>query len=90
MNILFDTDSQAHVFMAEPGNGTRYQIVLGYTVTGEPFVAIPNFGKAAVMDPYPIEAGYVGQKLGLNEADATAVFDAIKEWRRQRLATAAS
>jgi len=89
MRILFDHDPAAHAFIAEPGNGTRYVIVVGITATGEPFVAVPNLGTSAVMDPYPVEAGYVASKLGLNFADGEAIFEAIREWRRLRLAARA-
>jgi hypothetical protein len=63
----------------QPGNGTRYAIVWGTVGGGEPFVALPDFGKAATMTPYPAEHLYVAEKLGISEADAKHVFDAIRQ-----------
>lgn len=63
----------ARTIVAQPGNGTRYLIVFG-----RDFVALPDFGTAATMTPFPAEAGYIAEKLGLNKTDAQAVFDALR------------
>jgi hypothetical protein len=63
----------ARTIVAQPGNGTRYFIVFG-----PDFVALPDFGVAATMDPHPVEYGYVQTKLQLTETDAKAVFEALR------------
>jgi len=63
-----------------PGNGTRYAIVVGRIPGpyGESFVALPDFGVAATMSPYPAEWGYIAEKLHLSEPDAREVFAALR------------
>lgn len=64
-------------FVYTPGNSTRYWIVVGTGEDDVPFVALPDFGSAAVMDwrlPHP---DYVRAKLRLGQADADAVADAL-------------
>ena len=58
----------------EPGNGTRYVIIHGYTPDGEPFVALPAFGKAAIMGLHPAEHTYIMEKLQIGETDAKIVL----------------
>jgi hypothetical protein len=64
----------ATTVVAQPGNGTRYLIVYG-----RDFVALPEFRAAAAMTPWPAEAGYFEQKLGLSRPDAEAVFKALRD-----------
>jgi len=57
----------------QPGNGTRYIIVTGVAGRDDPFVALPAFGKAAVMSITPHTWEYVAEKLDLGEVDAKVV-----------------
>jgi hypothetical protein len=57
---------------------TRYAIV-----HGSDFVALPDFGVAARMDPHPSEFSYVASKLRLSETDAKAVWNALNPTRPQ-------
>jgi hypothetical protein len=65
--------------VTEPGNGGRYFIVYG-----DEFVALPDFGRAATMTPFPVEPGYIADKLDLGWDDAQAVFDALRADRDAR------
>jgi len=58
--------------------GTRYNIVYGTD-----FVALPDFGVAARMDPHPTEFSYIATKLRLSETDAKAVWNALNPTRPQ-------
>jgi hypothetical protein len=66
------------VVTVEPGNGSRYVVVVGTTDQGEPFVAVPSHQTAAIMGTYPVESGYVAEKLRLPQADAEAVFAVLR------------
>lgn len=57
---------------------TRYRIIFGAD-----FVALPDFGVAARMDPHPVEFSYVMSKLRLSETDAKAVWNALNPNQQQ-------
>lgn len=63
--------------IVEPGNGYKYHIVWGVLDDGQPFVAVPGLKAAAIMTPYPVEHGYIMEKLGISEPDAREVFRAL-------------
>lgn len=62
----------------EPGNGTRYMIIWG-AVDGVPFIALPDFGRAAVAAHRPVEHTYLASKLSISEPDALAVFEFLRD-----------
>lgn len=67
------TRSRTQQAIVCPGNGTRYWVIVGEDEDGTPFVALPDFGKAATMAYRHAHVSYVAQKLGLSDPDAEAV-----------------
>lgn len=69
------TTRTAQVIVADyqPGNGTLYLMVHGHLANGDPFVAIPNLQRAAVMGWQTPHVTYVMEKLQVGEADAHAI-----------------
>ena len=64
--------------VVEPGNATRYFIVAGVTEAGEPYVALPDFRVAAILQwQWHVHPSYAAEKLDLAEGDAVAVADAL-------------
>lgn len=61
-------------------NGFKYHVVWGTLEDGQPFVAVPGLKAAAIMTPYPVEHGYIMEKLGISEPDALAVLNAIHDY----------
>ena len=58
---------------------TSYRVIYGHD-----WVALPDFGVAARMDPHPVEWSYIAEKLrGLSETDAKAVWNALNSMRPQ-------
>lgn len=63
-----------------PGNGTRYWVIAGVGEDGTPWVALPDFGKAATMEWRGYTTpGYVQEKLGLGVTDAKAISKFLTE-----------
>jgi len=67
--------------IVEPGNMTRYWIIVGRSEDNVPFVALPDFGKAATMEyRYEPHWSYVSEKLKLAHGDAVPVAKILAEW----------
>ena len=80
LHISSDADAKVTVSVFQPGNGTKYVIVTGLANRGdEPFVAIPNLNRAAVMALRPNTWQYVAEKLDLRQPDAEVVLEYLHE-----------
>lgn len=69
--------------VAEPGNSTRYWVVVGTDADGNGFVALPDFGVAATMAwEWHVVPSYVREKLGrkLTDADCEMVAEILNTW----------
>lgn len=73
-NTGMDT-TEAVRFNYEPGNGTRYEMVIA-RFGDELFVGIPNYRSSYVFTK-PEQWPYVGEKLRLSRGDAEEVTKAI-------------
>lgn len=63
-------------------NGFLYWVVAGYDDQGEPFVALPVYGKAANMAwQHYVHPSYAASKLGLGKQDAEVVSQILNTWR---------
>ena len=72
------TGATATVLTVTPGDGFKYIIVHGVAADGQPFLAVPTLGAAAVCTPYPAESGYLRAKLGVTEHEAEIIFQALR------------
>lgn len=63
-------------FVFEPGNGTRFDIVMSNLMSGLLLVAIPNF-RSGYWFSHQVSPGYVEEKLRLLPGDATHIADLI-------------
>lgn len=63
-------------FAYEPGNGTRFEVWLSWirgtklTDGHRLIVSLLNFNTCMEVPPFPVDAGYVGEKLRLKGTDA--------------------
>ena len=61
-----------------PGNGSRYWVIAGTGKDGVPWVALPDYGRAARMEwRRYVTPGYAAEKLGLAAGDAEAVAEIL-------------
>ena len=72
-------------FLYEPGNGTRYDVLLTTTQSGETTLTLINFRKAMVI---PSEMGvwnmtYMQEKLGINLGDCYALIPLINSYLKK-------
>jgi hypothetical protein len=69
-------EAKAKMFAFEPGNGTRYDMVLA-RFGDELLVAIINFRSAYTFTHGNQEPGYVAEKLRLDYGDAVPIAELI-------------
>ena len=68
----------------EPGNGTRYVLLLTFLADGSAVLSLVNFGRCARLSGVPGEAGYLAEKLGIGRVDAEAVYKWLdSNWRAE-------
>lgn len=79
------TESECSYFIHEPGNGSRYEIILSVArppgLKPKTVLTLVNF-RTAMEWPRHIgeyDAGYVASKLGVPTADATALIQFMDE-----------
>ena len=64
--------------VTSPGNGSRYWILTGVGEDATPWVALPDYARAAAMEwRRHVTPGYAAEKLGLGAGDAVAVAAAL-------------
>ena len=64
----------------EPGNMTRYEVLVTHISDGLAVVTLVNFGKAAVLPTgEELHPDYVASKLSVSIGDATALLPLLAE-----------
>lgn len=67
--------------IVEPGTGSRYWIIVGHDDNRVPFVALPDYKRAATMSwSKYVHWAYVAEKLQITIPDAQTVAQILNDW----------